>query len=145
MAEHHRFGKRSLAALNTVHPALRSIIVAVLPASPFDLTVIRGHRTKEDQERAVRGGRSKVHWPHGKHNSYPSHAADVAPYVNGRIPWDEPAPFCFLAGMMFCEARVRGLRLRWGGNWDGDEALLTDQRFDDLPHFEILLDGGADR
>jgi len=29
-----------------------------------------------------------------------------------------------------------GIRLRWGGDWDGDTEL-DDNKFDDLPHFEL--------
>ena len=30
-----------------------------------------------------------------------------------------------------------GIRLRWGGDWDGDNEL-RDQTFNDLVHFEVI-------
>ncbi len=34
-------------------------------------------------------------------------------------------------------ASQMGTPLRWGGDWDGDTEL-RDQKFVDLPHFEVL-------
>jgi peptidoglycan L-alanyl-D-glutamate endopeptidase CwlK len=71
-----------------------------------------------------------------------SDAVDVAPYP---IDWQAPGRFHVLAGHMMMAFRVLQqeeqvedtLRLRWGGDWDGD-GELDDQQFDDLPHFELI-------
>jgi peptidoglycan L-alanyl-D-glutamate endopeptidase CwlK len=44
---------------------------------------------------------------------------------------------CYLAGVIQCAAAELGYDLRWGGNWDGDGEIIKDQKFNDLPHFEI--------
>ena len=138
MAARHAFGRRSKERLATVHPALALVCNEALGIVPFDLTVLCGRRGREDQEKAVREGRSKVHWPHGKHNVRNegdlARAVDIAPYP---IDWSDTARFVYLAGVMDAVARAHNVRLRWGGNWDGDGVLLKDQRFDDLPHFEL--------
>ena len=135
MAENHSFGKRSEGRLATVDPRLAEVVRDALKVVPFDLTVLTGHRSREDQERAVRLGRSRVHYPRGKHNRLPSLAVDLAPYP---IDWHDRPRFVFLAGVMTAAGRERGLDIRWGGNWDGDGTLITDQTLVDLPHFELL-------
>jgi hypothetical protein len=35
-------------------------------------------------------------------------------------------------------ARQMKIPLIWGGDWDGDNCM-SDQRFDDLPHFELMI------
>ena len=135
---HHTFGAKSQAHLDTVVPELRSICINVLAISPFDLTVTCGRRSKEDQEKAVREGRSKVHWPDGKHNVENeddlAKAVDIHPYP---IDFKDTRRYYMLAGMMHAEAAYDDIKLRWGGDWDGD-GVLTDQTFDDLPHFEVV-------
>lgn len=34
-------------------------------------------------------------------------------------------------------AQHMGIPIRWGGDWDGDNQM-SDQKFDDLPHFELV-------
>lgn len=38
---------------------------------------------------------------------------------------------------MFQAASTTGVKIRWGGDWDGDW-IHTDQSFHDLPHFELV-------
>ena len=136
MSKGHVFGRRSRGCLDTVHPALHSLCVEALEAAPFDLTVTCGLRSQADQEKAVREGRSKVHWPRGKHNAPTggvSRAVDIHPYP---IDWKDTRRYYLLAGVMLALAHRRGIALRWGGDWDGD-GQLTDQTFNDLPHFEL--------
>lgn len=99
----------------------------------MDFTVITGHRTKEEQEKAFLGGKSKLKWPDGKHNQMPSMAVDIAPYP---IDWNDTARFYLLAGIMLGIARQRGIKLRWGGDWNGD-FNLKDNKFQDVGHFEL--------
>lgn len=139
MAGHHRWGARSQEALATVRPELRAVCDRALAVSPFDLTVTCGKRSREDQEKAVREGRSKVHWPHGKHNVENdedlARAVDIHPYpVNFR----DTARYLVLNGIMLACAAELGVKLRLGTNWDGDGEFLTDQRFDDYPHHELV-------
>jgi hypothetical protein len=37
--------------------------------------------------------------------------------------------------MMRCAARVEGVKVRWGGDWDGDNDF-HDNKPEDLPHIE---------
>jgi hypothetical protein len=42
-----------------------------------------------------------------------------------------------MAGRVMQEADNQKVPVRWGGNWDRDNEVVTDQKFDDLVHFEI--------
>lgn len=131
----------SLARLQTCDPRLQEIVVAV--SKEFPLTVTCGHRTKEEQDAAYYAEKptTQVKWPDSKHNSFPSMAVDIAPieFVTGKpiIDWKDAARFYYLAGHMMREAINRGVPLRFGGDWDKDTEL-KDNKFNDLPHFEIV-------
>lgn len=96
--------------------------------------VIEGHRTEYDQNRYFLEGKSKVTFPNSKHNTMPSKAVDIAPYP---IDWKDKERFYELKKIIFEIAEKQGVKLRWGGDWDGD-GDTTDQTFHDLVHFEIL-------
>ena len=124
----------SVARLATCDPRLRALVEAVAEAIPC--AVLEGHRDKEAQDAAFAAGRTKVKWPHGKHNQLPSLAVDAAPLP---IDWHDRERFTLFAGFVLGMAKAQGLALRWGGDWNRDYQL-KDNRFDDLVHFE-LVDG----
>ena len=138
MAKHHQFSMRSKEHLATVHPDLEVLCRNALYVLPFDLTVTCGARSEEDQEKAVAEGRSKVHWPHGKHNVKDGEefatAVDIHPYP---IDFKDVRRYYMLAGAMIANADELDISIRWGGDWDGD-GNLKDQSFNDLPHFELV-------
>lgn len=106
----------------------------------FDIRILCGHRNKEDQERAFREGKSNLHFPNSKHNKTPALAIDVAPgfMEDGvfKIDWNDVKAFSYMAGYARAIADQMHLHLRWGGDWDMD-GQVRDNRFQDLPHFEI--------
>lgn len=129
--------------LATVAPILRDIVYGV--ADQFPLVVVCGHRTKEAQDEACRLGRSKTPWPTSKHNTNPSVAVDLAPLKDGAIDWNDSALFRDLANRMLFAAKAKGVDIRWGGDWDRDGKTRSDgdadERFVDLPHFELAAAG----
>ena len=132
------FGKTSLARLGTCHEDLQLIFSTVV--ATFDCASVCGHRGEIDQTVAFESGKSKVQWPHSKHNSVPSMAVDVAPYP---IDWNDRGAFYLLAGWVMCTAEMLyregkvSHRVRCGADWNGNHAT-KDQRFHDLPHFELV-------
>ena len=158
----HYYGESSLTKLRTCHKRLYSCAELALRYSPFDITVVWGFRDEEQQTTAFRTGHSKTPWPDSKHNVHEllaeghgvnrssevipkSQAVDLAPWIDGRIPWDDDRAFCVLAGLMFyanntmnADSDDESIGLRWGGDWDRD-GLTTDQTFMDLGHFELVL------
>ena len=125
------FGKKSQERLNTCDPRLVELFEIVI--EDFDCSVLEGYREKEAQNRAFDEGKSKLRFPEGNHNKYPSLAVDVAPYP---IDWEDRDRFHYFAGFVKGVASQLGLDIRWGGDWDSD-TQTKDNNFDDLPHFEV--------
>jgi|TARA_Y100000310_G_scaffold336494_1_gene421176 peptidoglycan L-alanyl-D-glutamate endopeptidase CwlK len=126
-----KFGKRSKKRLNTCAVPLQKLFKEVV--KEFDCSVIIGYRGRTDQDKAFNSGHSKVKWPDGKHNRNPSYAVDVAPYP---INWKDKERFIYFAGYVKGVAYSMGISIRWGGDWDND-TKLSDNKFNDLVHFEI--------
>ena len=78
-------------------------------------------------------GKTKVLYPNGRHNDYPSNAVDVVPYP---VDWDDRERFHLFAGFVLGIARSMGINLRWGGDWN-QNFEVDDNKFDDFPHFEL--------
>jgi peptidoglycan L-alanyl-D-glutamate endopeptidase CwlK len=125
------FGKKSQERLNTCDPRLVELFEEVV--EHFDCTVIQGYRDEAEQNKAFEDGFSKLKYPKGSHNKYPSLAVDIAPYP---IDWKDRDRFHFFAGFVKGIASQMGLNIRWGGDWNSD-THTKDNNFDDLPHFEI--------
>lgn len=128
----------SLKKLESCDKVLSAIVKDVSNIMP--IIVLEGHRSNEDQEKAFKAGKSKLRAGQSKHNSLPSKAVDIAPFP---VPdkWGagnskEMAKFYFLAGVMIGVAKKYNVKLRFGGDWDGDFDF-KDNTFDDLVHFEI--------
>lgn len=102
-----------------------------------DISLICGHRGPAEQNRAFDSGNSKVRWPDGKHNKFPSLAVDLQPYPLPSTEYKLRIALAYLAGGIVEIARKRGITVRWGGDWDRD-GDVADQNFDDLYHLEIV-------
>ena len=127
-----KFSVKSQRILSTCDPRLQEICNEVIKF--FDITILSGHRGKQEQDRLVNEGKSKLEFPASKHNLSPSLAVDIAPYP---VNWSDTGRFKLLAGIMFGIASQKGIKLRWGGDWNGNWDF-KDQTFNDLPHFEII-------
>ena len=126
-----RFGKRSIGRLQTCDQKLQELFYEVV--KHFDCSIIEGHRGEERQNKAFADGKSKVKYPNGKHNKFPSVAVDVAPYP---IDWSDRDRFHYFGGFVLGVAKQMGMNIRWGGDWNQDTET-KDNKFDDLVHFEI--------
>lgn len=137
-----KFSLTSHKRLETCHFDLQMLMHDAI--TYVDFAVVCGHRGKKEQNKAFDEGKSKLKFPHGKHNALPSLAIDIAPWVDGAISWN-PKHCIYLAGWIMAlsvKLRARGLMtypIRWGGNWDMDGEVVTDQRFNDLVHFELMI------
>lgn len=134
------FGPTSHARLGTCDARLQDVFNLVV--ARFDCSILEGTRSIERQRELVAAGTSKT--MASKHLFAPSRAVDAAPYP---IDWGEEgdperrfrakARFYLFAGYVLATAEFLGVRLRWGGDWDGDKDP-RDQTWDDLVHFEIV-------
>lgn len=127
-----KFSASSEARLRTCDPRLQSLLQEVVLS--FDCSILEGHRGREAQELAFSQGRSKLHWPDGKHNHLPSNAVDVAAFP---IDFGDRERQTLLAGFILGVAKTRGISLRWGGDWNSN-TQIKDNVFDDLVHFELI-------
>lgn len=124
--------KLSLEKLQTCDKRLQKLITEV--AKTYDCTVTCGHRNETDQTEAFRSGASKLRFPNSKHNSFPSKAVDVVPYP---VDWQDTNRFYHFAGFVLAKAEQLDIKIRWGGDWDGD-LNFREEKFRDLPHLELV-------
>jgi len=130
------FSTLSQQRLATCDPRLQEILNEAI--KHVDFTVMCGHRGQEEQDEAVRLGRSTKRWPNSTHNSTPSRAVDVAPWLpDVKIDWNDTAAFARLFGYIQRIADEKGIKIRWGGDWNGN-FRTKDERFVDMPHIEIV-------
>lgn len=115
--------KKSLEKLTTCDSRLR-IIVGEL-SSQLDVVVLCGHRTKEEQDKAVAGGFSRAKFPTSKHNSLPSKAVDIAPLP---IDWNNIEAFEHMVDLVKKIAADHGIAIRCGADF---------KSFKDYPHVEV--------
>lgn len=133
------FSNSSKAKLATCNPELQMIFNYVI--RDFDCTIVCGYRDKEAQDKAFKDGFSKVKFPNSKHNRHPSNAVDCVPYP---IEWENVDRMRYFIGFVKGVAKTL-LRygqidheLKTGIDWDND-TILKDQRFNDFPHFELII------
>lgn len=144
------FGKRSEDALATCNPRITEVMREALRLSDVDFGVVQGARTIEQQRDYFRKGNSKVNpdayignlpklYAAAKHITGPgmpfSRACDII--VSGGKTYDAPT-LCYIAGVVLTCAKNMGVPMRWGGNWDQDSVIITDQTLQDLVHFEVI-------
>ena len=131
----YKFSERSKHNLSEAHEDLQRLFNAV--GKEYNCTILCSHRDEETQNIAFHSGRSKVEFPGSKHNKNPSLAVDVAPYP---VNWQDMHRWYHFGGYVLKAAIDMGIKIRWGGDWNGN-LNFKDQHFDDLPHFELILEG----
>lgn len=141
----YRFSKTSLERLNQCHIDLQRLFDLVIKRTPVDFGIACGYRSVSEQQELYSQGRTKegqiVTHVDGinkksKHNYSPSMAVDIYCFVNGSATWDKEH-LILVAGVVLSCANELNIDIRWGGNWDGDGEIISDQNFQDLPHFEL--------
>ncbi len=129
------FGHESLAQLATCDQRLQDILTDAIAL--IDFSVIEGHRGQVLQDRDFAKGLTKLKYPNGRHNAVPSRAADIAPFP---LDWSEGERphlrFAFLQGVVYACAHRRGIKVRFGMDWNRNFDP-RDESFLDLPHVEL--------
>lgn len=135
----YALGARSLARLEGVDPRLVRVVKRAIGLSKVDFTVIEGRRTLARQRELYAQGRTKpgpvVTWTL-KSKHIDGSAVDVAPWINGAIDWNNLKNFDLIAEAMFEAARIEGVRIRWGADWNRN-GRPRERGETDSPHFEI--------
>ena len=136
-----KFGRRSKERLKGVHPDLVNILNDVIKY--YDITILEGLRSADRQIDLYNDGKSKLDGVYKKSKHQLGRAVDISPYP---IDFEDTKGYMYLAGIMIATAKKLGVKIRWGGDWNGDHKFSgranskrTDksQRFDDLVHFEL--------
>ena len=134
-----KFSQRSLSNLATCHPDLQVLFNEVIKY--FDFTITEGHRNRADQEKAFSEGKSKLHYPNGKHNAFPSNAVDAYPYP---IDFNDSSRIYYFSGFVMGIAQKLkdegkiSHSIRYGGDWNMNN-LVKDESFQDTGHFELII------
>lgn len=136
----YKFSARSLRNLETCHPDLQELAHECI--KHVDFSVIEGHRSRERQMELYNQGMSQLDGKTklSKHNHSPSLAFDLLPYpavLHGVNVWNDHDRFRHFAGFVRGVAAVKGINIRWGGDWNSDFSM-EDTSFHDLPHFELI-------
>ena len=157
----YKYGKKSRKHWLTLHPWLRLVLLKTL--ARHDHSIDQGGRTREQQLAYFNAGTSTLKPPKGKHllRVDPSKefmgmwalAADVTPFINGvrlatrgrKFGPAQQAQFGYFLGILKEVAdrtlAETGWEIRLGVNWDMDAEILTDQKFDDWFHVELVWRG----
>lgn len=134
----YQYSEKSKLYLATCHADIRNVFNTVIKHR--DCTIIEGHRPEERQNKMKKAKRSQLKWPNSKHNKEPSLAVDVAPYFQSgdvHIFWDDRLTFTLFAGLVLGIAHTKGIKLRWGGDWQ-NMGVVSKNKFNDLVHFELM-------
>lgn len=114
-----------------------------------EIAVVWGFRDEEQQMATFYAGNSSKVWPDSRHNKTDesgepmSHAFDFAPWIylpkrdKFGIPWNDTHAFAIVGGMFLGVAAEMNIKLRYGGDWDGDGGT-RDQRLMDWGHLELV-------
>jgi hypothetical protein len=152
-----KFSQRSMIQIDTMESDLSKVFIEALKWSDIDFGITQGSRTVSQQQKYFDDGKSKINpkkytpeklievAKHIVNNVKPlSRAGDIYIYVplKKSLAYDIKH-LCFVGGVitstanrMFDNGEIE-IKIRWGGNWDKDGEIITDQSFQDLPHFEI--------
>ena len=131
-----KWGERSLQVRATLDTRLKHIVDELL-SKVTDVSLVSGHRGEEEQNELFHQKKSKLEFPQSKHNNYPSLAVDLQPYPYPGSRYKLWGALGYIAAHAIVIGRLHGVTIRWGGDWDRD-GDMTDQRFDDLFHLEIV-------
>jgi hypothetical protein len=133
----YKFSLASKAALYTCAQPL--IDLATEGIKYVDFSILEGHRGQAAQHAAfiARPQRSKVDWPHGRHNKQPSEAFDFSPFPQDwRDTTAALARFTFVAGVLHTIAVQQGIEITFG--WDWNRNLdPRDEKFLDWGHVQL--------
>lgn len=128
-----KFGKRSLAKLQGVHPDLVKVVKRAIEISESDFMVVEGLRTMATQKKYVLSGASKTY--NSRHLT--GHAVDLAPMldVDGDgdldVSWIQKH-FLPIAKAMKQASKELGIPVEWGFDlwgWDGPHFQLPRSKY----------------
>lgn len=131
----YAFSAEGEALLAHLHPTMLRVVRRAMSYQAMDMKVITTLRTPDEEAVKVAQGRSAT--MNSKHfadaNGF-ARAVDLAPFP---VDWTDAKRFGILMGLMLAAAVEEGVKIRCGGNWDGDNDF-HDNTPEDTGHFELL-------
>lgn len=124
----YKFSERSEKLLEQCEPSLARVAKLALRHSRYDFAITSTLRTKEEQERLVRDGKSQTMLSrHLPNKNGLSEALDFAVYANGGITWQDRY-YKTVIQAFFRAAIDLGVQIESGGLW---------QTPIDFPHIQL--------
>lgn len=121
------WGEASKAALKHVHPLLRELMDLALQRTPYDLRIVYGWRSAEQQNALLKSKASKLGYPKSYHNTWPAQALDfnpIDPKTGQPDPrdWDKFRPCVVILKAAWAEVAARHrlpstVKLECGADW----------------------------
>lgn len=136
----YAFGTASEAKLKTLHPDIVRVLRRAMSYQLMDFTIFETARSASQAAANAAKGTGIVNSKHLVQADGYAHAADVYPYPTseaGKTIFQDTKRFNVLAGIILAAAKEEKVKIRWGGNWDGDNQF-RDNSLEDLPHFELV-------
>jgi len=137
-----KWSKKSQANIDLAHKDLQNILNAYKTFATVDISIVETARSFEIQKKYLKDGKTKT--LNSKHLLTPAEAFDIRVFVKGKPNLSYDTTYLsHVAGVLLGIAEILYLsgvnthRLCWGGNWDMDGEIITDQNFQDLCHFEL--------
>lgn len=126
----YKLSTNSRNSLKDVHPDLIAVTLLALYAyTDIDFMVIEGARSMARQKQLVSEEKSQtMDSYHLLQKDGLAHAIDLAPWIEGDIPWDDWSAFERISKAMKKAADKLGVRIEWGGDWES---------FKDGPHYQL--------
>ncbi|AUZ06372.1 putative D-alanyl-D-alanine carboxypeptidase [Vitreoscilla sp. C1] len=118
-----QLSERSRERLKGIHPKMVEIIERAMELTDIDFMITEGLRTREQQAKYVKAGRSQT--MNSRHLT--GHAVDVAVLIDGVLTW-EWKYYEQLSKYFKQAAQELGVKMTWGGDW---------KTLRDGPHYQI--------
>lgn len=134
------FGKGSEKQLATVKPELQKLARRALELSPYDFTIVQGKRTVAQSAQNIANGTSFLKDP-SKSKHITGDALDFAPFVNGKLDWDDREKFWTIVGCFKQAAKELGItNVKYGADWNnsGDYRDEVQRGTYDGGHVELM-------
>ncbi|MDR2077431.1 MAG: hypothetical protein LBP39_00515 [Rickettsiales bacterium] len=128
------FSEKSKKILEEVRPELKLLAEKVIKISPIDFALTSGLRTKEEQQKLYRDGKSKT--LNSKHLT--GQAIDFVPWHDGAARFDDINSCCIIAGLFIALAKesLDIQEARSGALWS--RSLVSENEFLDVYHVELI-------
>lgn len=120
--------------LSTIHEKLQAVLLKAIEeheklGKDWDIFIVCGYRSEEEQIKALRAKATKAVWPKSPHNQLKSLAVDLMGLRDGKLIQGKEAETCCkeIAVLMKKAATDLGIAIEWGGDW----------KFLDMPHYQL--------